>query len=124
MDVEIVAQLRVHKGRYKDRYTEEIGGFQYAPLVGIVLGEIFADKFVQNRWADRARAIELIDNLADNLLDGIEIGFGLKGIRNPVELAARQLCIVVGWVILVVLQSDGRYEAMGHERSSRGNSVG
>jgi hypothetical protein len=50
-------------------------------------------------------AIELMDDFADHFFDGIEIGFGLKRVRNPVELAAGERGIVVGRIVFVVLKS-------------------
>src|SRR5262245_30034440 len=54
VDVEIIAQLGVHKGRYNHGHAEAISRFEYTPLVGIVLSEIFANKFIQQRRTDRA----------------------------------------------------------------------
>ncbi len=46
-----------------------------------------------------------MDDFANHFFDGIKIGFRLKRVRNPVELAAGQRRIVVGRIVLVVLQS-------------------
>ena len=107
VDIEVVTELRVDKRRDKDRHAVEVGGLQDAALVGIILCKMFPHESVQQRRANGARTIELLDDLADHLFDGIEIGFGLKRIGNPIEFAARQGSIVVSRIVFVVLQSDG-----------------
>src|SRR5919109_829083 len=84
VDIDVIAQLRIDKCRDKNRNPAEIGRFQYAAFAGIMLREMFPDEFVQHRGADWPQAIKLTDDLAEHLLDRVEIALGFKGIGHSV----------------------------------------
>ncbi len=78
---------------------------------------MLADQFIERRRTEHRFAVDLIDHFADHFFDRVQIGFRLQRIGHAVELAPRQLGVVVLGIVFVMLEADGRYQAMSHQRA-------
>ncbi len=85
----------------------DIGRFENASLVWIILRQMLTDEPVQLSRTQRPFTINCLDDFADDLFDGVKISLRFQRVGHPIKFPACQLGIVVLGIVFIMFEADG-----------------